>query len=100
MNLKKLGKLQRELEGYRRPAVKASKLEGLAKSLGRRLEGKTGKEPNWVSHFSHLRAISIPHHGGADLATGTKHIILDALEEDCVEWEALLVGATNGDQHD
>lgn len=87
MNRRKLDKLKRELEQLRRSPQKAIALQSLAKRLGRK-RVKRGKEPMWESHeFAQLYPLSIPDHGGRDLATGTKNSILDQLEEDILCWE-------------
>ena len=87
MNKKKLGKLRGELAAARRSPQNARALEALAQSLGRR-KAKRGKEPNWVNdNFPDLAPLSIPHHGGKDLPTGTKNNIVDQLSEDLFEWE-------------
>ncbi len=42
----------------------------------------------WEStEFPDLFVLSIPHHGGKDLALGTKRSILDLLEDDMLAWE-------------
>jgi hypothetical protein len=60
---------------------------------------KRGKEPMWEStEFDELYPLSIPHHGGRDLAIGTKNSILDQLEGDVCAWEARL--ADDEDEED
>lgn len=50
----------------------------------------------WESEaFIELYALSIPDHGGRDLAIGTKNSILDQLEDDILAWEERL-----GDEDD
>jgi hypothetical protein len=45
----------------------------------------------WEStEFDDLFVLSIPHHGGRDLAPGTKKSILDQLEDDLLAWEERL----------
>jgi len=45
----------------------------------------------WVSsEFPTLFPLSIPHHGGRDLAIGTQRSILDQLEDDVLAWEGKL----------
>lgn len=92
MDSRKLAKLRGELESKRRSPQTARDLESLAKRLGRRREGKRGKEPVWVSESFCLFPVSIPHHGNRDIPTGTKNKILDQLEGDILEWETLLSG--------
>ncbi len=40
--------------------------------------------------FAHLPPLAIPHHGGRDLAPGTRDSILDQLEDDVHEWDVKL----------
>lgn len=62
-------------------------LESLAKRLGRQRINR-GKEPVWESaEFPDLFPLSIPHHGGRDLAIGTQRSILNQLEDDMAAWE-------------
>ena len=90
MDRKKLRKLRLELVRLRLSPQKASALESLAGKLGRKLI-KRGKEPTWESQdFDHLWPLSIPHHGGRDLAPGTKKSILNQLEDDIIAWEEVL----------
>ena len=89
MNRRKLDKLKRELTQMRRSPQKARDLEGLARKLGRK-QVKRGKEPTWESPFPELFPLSIPHHGGKGIATGTKSSILDQLEGDVLAWEECL----------
>jgi len=90
MNRKTLDKLKRELASCRRSQQKAADLESLARRLGRK-PVKRGKEPMWEStEFDHLFPISIPHHGGRDLAPGTRKSILNDLEDDILAWEERL----------
>jgi hypothetical protein len=52
---------------------------------------KRGREPMWEStEFEELFVLSIPHHGGRDLAPGTRNSILDQLENDVLAWEERL----------
>jgi len=44
----------------------------------------------WESTEFDLFVLSIPHHGGRDLAPGTKKSILDQLEDDLLAWEERL----------
>ena len=90
MRRNKLDKLKRDLASRRRSQQKAADLERLARQLGRKLV-KRGKEPVWESiEFEHLFPVSIPHHGGRDLAPGTRNSILNALEDDILAWEEKL----------
>ncbi len=91
MNRKKLGNLIREMKQMRRAPQSARSLESLASRLRRKKYTKRGKEPLWVSdEFPHLPPVAIPHHGGRDLAPGTRDSILDQLEDDVHEWDAKL----------
>jgi len=92
MNRKKLNKLGLELSQRRRAPQKAESLESLAIRLGRKkFRGKRGKEPIWLSDvFDDLPPLSIPHHGGRDLAPGTRDSILDQLEDDWRAWDMTL----------
>lgn len=102
----KLNKLKRELLQLRRSPQKAAAIERFAKRVGRK-KVKRGKEPVWESQeFSSLFPLAIPHHGGKDLAVGTKNNILDQLEEDVLAYEARLdkeeesAGDEAGDQNE
>lgn len=87
MKRNKLDKLKREGERLRRSAANAEALQKYAKSLGRKL-AKRGKEPTWLNkEFPTLRPLSIPDHGGKDLAIGTKNSILNQLEDDQIAWD-------------
>jgi hypothetical protein len=100
MNRKKLDQLKRELEQMRRSPQNARALQGLAKRLGRK-PVKRGKEPMWESReFADLYALSIPDHGGKDLAIGTKNSILNQLEDDIFAWEERLEGEENDEEDD
>jgi predicted RNA binding protein YcfA (HicA-like mRNA interferase family) len=92
MNRKKLEKIQREVDKFRRSSIKAADVERLARQLGRkRAKHKGGSEPMWENHeFPDLRALSIPHHSNKDFKPGTKNSILDQLEEDILSWEERL----------
>lgn len=86
MNVKKLKKIEIEMERMRSGTASARDLEAVAIKLGR-LKSNRGKEPTWISkHFSNLRPVSIPHHGNKDLKHGTKNSILNDLEEDLFSW--------------
>ena len=91
MNRRKLNKIKQDIDGFRnRGGVKSSKLESLAKRLGRDKSNR-GKEPTWVNkQFPDLRPLSIPHHGARDLNKFTARGILDQLEEDFEKWEEVL----------
>jgi hypothetical protein len=90
MNRKRLTKLRAQLEQMRLSPQRAASLEGLAGKLGRK-PVKRGKEPTWESEeFSDLRPLSIPHHGGRDLALGTRNSILNQLEDDVNAWDMKL----------
>jgi hypothetical protein len=90
MTRNKLKKLRQKLAGLRGSSPKADELEKLAAQLGRRKVNR-GKEPTWESDdFLDLRPLSIPHHGGKDLAPGTKRSILNQLEDDLISWDERL----------
>ena len=90
MNRKKLKKLGQRLAELRRASPKAIALQRLAKQLGRR-KVRRGKEPTWENdHFLELRPLSIPDHGGKELPSGTKHSILNQLEDDLTSWDERL----------
>lgn len=98
MTPKKLDKLKKELIQMRRSPQKAAALESIARRLGRR-PIKRGKEPMWQNiEFESLFPLAIPHHGGRDLAPGTRNSILDQLEDDVLAWEERL--ANNEDDKD
>jgi hypothetical protein len=87
MNRKKLDKLWKELSGLRAGVHKARELQAFAKKLGRESVVR-GKEPAWEStEFDGLNPVSIPDHGGKDLANGTQKSILDSLEDDLLAFE-------------
>jgi len=90
MNRAKLNKLWFAVQQARRSPQNAAALQKFAKQLGRRKENR-GKEPTWTSdQFSDLRPLSIPDHGGRDLAPGTKNNILNQLEDDLIAWDGVL----------
>jgi hypothetical protein len=90
MTRRKLDKLKREWAELRRSPQKAIALQRLAGRLGRK-PVKRGKEPMWESdEFRELPPLSIPDHGGRDLAIGTKNSILIQLEDDILAWEERL----------
>lgn len=89
MKARTLAKLRGELARMRRSPQRAADLESLAKRLGRK-QVKRGKEPMWESTEFDLFPLAIPHHGGRDLATGTKNSVLSSLEEDLLAWEERL----------
>jgi hypothetical protein len=94
----KLRKLQSRLSQLRGSSVKPRKLEGLAKTLGRK-RVKRGSEPTWVNEtFPALRPLSIPHHS-RDVKRFTAESILDQLEaQDVAAWERHLAAA-HGETH-
>jgi hypothetical protein len=101
MNRKRLDKLKREIALARRSPQKAADLERFARRLGRRSVKKRGKEPMWESaEFDDLFVLSIPHHGGRDLAPGTQRSILDQLEDDILAWEEKLNDEDDDEQED
>jgi hypothetical protein len=76
----------------RRAPQKAIALERFAKKLGRVHGSPRGKEPTWINErFPGLRPLSIPRHGGKDLAVGTKNSILNQLEDDLNAWEVVVL---------
>ena len=77
------------MEQARRSQQKARDLEKLARLLGRR-QDKRGKEPTWVHDELPVYPLSIPRHGGRDLAPGTRNSILNVLEGDVDAWEEQL----------
>jgi len=87
MNLKGLGKIERELEDLQRaPHGKSPRVfERLAKKLGRRKVNR-GTEPNYASPAEPDLGppLSIPHHD--TLRTGTALSILDTLQSDVDIW--------------
>jgi hypothetical protein len=91
MTRNKLNKIRRKIEELRDSSAKANDIQRLAKQLGR-VKIKRGKEPTWVSaEFGDaLRPLSIPDHGGRDFAPGTKHAILNHLEDDVNAWDEKL----------
>ena len=95
MNARKLGKLRSRLAAMRRSPQRATALESLARQLGRQ-RAKRGKEPMWEGKDLGLFPLAIPHHGGQDLAVGTKNRILDQLEEDILAWEERLSEEDDG----
>lgn len=100
MNQRKLEKLRGVLASMRRSPQKARDLEKVAEQLGRR-KVKRGKEPVWESsQFAELFPLAIPHHGGRDLAPGTRNSILTQLDDDLLAWEELLKERDDGDEED
>lgn len=98
MKRRSLNKLRREIDALRRSPQKARALENVAKRLGRK-RVKRGKEPTWESQeFAELYPLAVPHHGGRDLAPGTKNSILDQLEDDLLAWEARLTKEEEQDE--
>jgi hypothetical protein len=89
MNRNSLDRIKRLLQQARRSQQKARDLETLARMLGRR-QDKRGKEPTWVHDELPVYPLSIPHHGGRDLAPGTRNRILNVLEGDVIAWEERL----------
>ena len=90
MNKRKLLKASRLLDQMRLSPQKAADLEHVARKLGLKPVSR-GKEPTWESDdFPFLDPISIPHHGGRDLAPGTKNSVINCLEAYAVAWEEKL----------
>ena len=102
MNPKKLKRLRRKLGDLRRSIANmpSRKLENFAKSLERH-RAKSGSEPNWVSDIlPDSKPISIPHHSRA-LKKYTANNILDQLEKDLNDFEAMFSNneeRRNGDE--
>jgi hypothetical protein len=87
MKPSKILKLENELIRLRKTPQNARAIQKLAKALGR-TKVTRGKEPNWINlNFSTLPPVSIPDHGGKDLAIGTRSSILNQLEDDLTEWK-------------
>ena len=89
MDRKKLRVLRQKIEELRRRGgVSSSEVVSIAEALGR-TRFKRGKEPTWIKPGR--RPLSIPNR--RDLAIGTKHNILDVLEEDINDYEEKLTSA-------
>lgn len=87
MKSSKIQKLENDLKKLRKTPQNARAIQKLAKALGR-VTVNRGAEPNWINpKFPVLRPVSIPDHGGKDLAIGTKNAILNQLEDDIAEWK-------------
>jgi hypothetical protein len=54
----------------------------------------------WESEQFDLFALSIPDHGGKDLAIGTQRSILNQLEDDVLAWEERLSGEDNDNEEE
>lgn len=89
MNSNKLTKLRGELAALRRKTTNARGYEALAAALGRKKNDR-GKHPMWMSERFDLPPLSIPHHGGKDIAKPTAKSILDQLEDDIMAWDEYL----------
>ena len=89
MDKNKLKKIENKLESLRKKGgVSSRDIIKQAKKLGRVFDPR-GKEPTYVNEFLvDQLPISIPDE--KDLAPGTKHNILDALDRDCYEWKIWL----------
>ena len=81
MTSKRLAKIRRTLEALRTHlgTIRSNELVSIARSLGRS-EFNRGKEPTYVR--AGWFPLSIPNHGGRDLATGTAASIVNQLLED------------------
>jgi len=97
MDDNKLKKIEKKLGALRKKGgVSSRDIIKQAKKLGRVFDAR-GKEPTYVNEFLvDQLPISIPDE--KDLAPGTKHNILDALERDCYEWKIWL--ESKGDNYD
>lgn len=89
MDQKKLDRITLRIMQARRSPQKARDLESIAKQLGRTKVNR-GKEPTWESELPGRPPLSIPHHGGRDIATGTRNSILDFLEDDVLALQEIL----------
>lgn len=89
MDQKKLDRITLRILKARRSPQKARDLESIAKQLGRTKVNR-GKEPTWESELPGRPPLSIPHHGGRDIATGTRNSILDFLEDDALALQEIL----------
>lgn len=86
MNPKKIARLRQEIAALRnKGGVRGSELESVARRVGRRLHAR-GKHPTWV--MKGRFPLSIPKHPG-EMRRGTVKSILDHLEDDLDEIEAL-----------
>lgn len=87
MDRKKLKKLRRDIDSFRRRGgINSRELEALARALGRKRHPR-GSEPVWVSELVGSHPISIPNHL-TDLNRFTARNILDQLEADIDRLEA------------
>ncbi len=89
MNSKELDRIMRRIEQARLSPQKARDLESIAKQLGRTKVNR-GKEPMWENDLPGRPPLSIPHHGGRDIAIGTRNSILIILEEDVMAFQEIL----------
>ena len=89
MNKKKLDRITLRIMQARRSPQKARDLERIANQLGRTKVNR-GKEPRWESDLPGRPPLSIPHHGGRDIAIGTRNSILDFLEDDVMTLQEIL----------
>ena len=89
MTRRKLRKLQERLNTLRRTGgLASSELESLAQALGRERHPR-GSEPTWVSTvLPGARPLTIPHHS-RDLNRFTAKSILEQLEVDLDDLEAI-----------
>ena len=89
MDQKKLDRITLRIMQARRSPQKARDLERIANQLGRTKVNR-GKEPTWESDLPGRPPLSIPHHGGRDIAIGTRNSILDFLEDDVMTLQEIL----------
>lgn len=89
MDQKKLDRITLRIMQARRSSQRARDLESIAKQLGRTKVNR-GKEPTWESALPGRPPLSIPHHGGRDIAIGTRNSILDFLEDDVMALQEIL----------
>ena len=91
MNLKKLKKLRKKLESFRRGIgnIRSKELEGFAKSLGRKRVNRGGELTYESELLPNSPVLTIPKHTSA-LSKYTAGNILDHLEGDIFALEEIL----------
>jgi len=96
MTRDKIRKYRRQIEKLRRKGgVSWKEMVSLARKIGRVPDTSRGKEPTYTSiHLPRSRPITIPHHE-KDLTPGVKSNVLDDLERDLDELEAIEIGSQN-----
>lgn len=102
MNIQQLKKIKLELAQLKRSPTGhgSSVFETLAKRLGRS-KYKTGKEPTWIREREPALSppLSIPHHS-KDMPPGTARSIINALLNDCDDWDIYLQDLDDAEQED